>query len=160
MGWLGRRRTSSSCSPNPWPFFPRAGESLYPLHGAYKGRQEQLGEWRDRRVSQDLQGQLLHHPCSTPAPTNAGTLQAFHCLCSPLSVSWAFCSHSFNNGVKEKKQPRLPSLVERLWKFKRTQLFPHIPVLICTNSAPDARHCKWCMKWNLLARLMQRRKAP
>lgn len=133
---------------------------LTPLHIQRKAGAVRRAKRRDRRVSQDLQGQLLHHPCSTPAPTNAGTLQAFHCLCSPLFISWVFCSHSFNNGVKEKKQPRLLSLVEILWKFKRTQLFPYISALICTNSAPDARHCKWCMKWNLLTRLMQRRKAP
>lgn len=121
--------------------------------------QRKAGMRRNRTIPRDLQGQLLHHPRATPAPTNAGTLQALQCLCSPLSISWAFGSHSFYDGVKGNQQPRLPSSLEMLWNFQRTQLFPHIPVLICTDSALDALHCKWCMKWNLLARLMQRRRA-
>ena len=159
--WGGRRRTSSLCSPNPWPFFLSTGSTLCSLKCEFKGRQEAVrrARRRDRRVSWDLGGRLLHCPYATPAHTNAGTLQAFHCLCSPLSISWAFGSRSLYDGVKGNQQPRLPSSMEMLWNFQRTQLFPHIPVLICTDSALDALHCKWCMKWNLLARLMQRRKA-
>lgn len=160
MGWSGRRRVSSSCSPNTRPFFPSTGRTLCSLQCEHKGRQEAGRRVRsDRRLSWDLGGWLLHRPRATPAHINAGTLQAFHCLCSPLSISWALGSRSFYDGVKGSQQPRLPSSVEMLWNFQRTQLFPHIPVLICTDSALDALHCKWCMKWNLLARLMQRRKA-
>lgn len=111
----GRRRTSSSCSPNTRPFLPSRGRTLYSLQCEYKERQEAVRRVRrDRRVSRDLQGWLLNHPHATPAPTNAGTLQAFQCLCSPLSISWAFGSRSFYDRLKGNQQPRLPSSVEIL----------------------------------------------
>lgn len=145
----------------PMTTLSKRGSSLCSLQCEYKGRQEaaRRARRRDRRVAGDLGGRFPHHLCVTPALTNAGTLQAFRCLCSSLSISWAFGTCSFCKGVKGNQQHWLPSSVEMLWNFQRTQLSPHIPVLICTNSAPDALHCKWCMKWNLLARLMQRRKA-